>query len=81
MLILLPMVALFRLAKQSSAADGGDVIAGVLLAITALVMLVPARIQLWPAPWGLLFTGGHAVVWVVVLIFFLERAHQRRVTA
>jgi hypothetical protein len=80
-LVLLPMVALFRLAKQSPAADGSDVIAGVLFAVMALAMLAPARIQLWPAPWGPLFTVGRPAVWIVVLIFLLERTHRQRIQA
>jgi hypothetical protein len=78
LLILLPMVTLFRIAKRSPSADGGDVVAGVLLAFTILAMLAPARLRYAPWPWYLLFTGGHALVWVAVLIFLLDRARRER---
>ena len=74
-LILLPMLALFRVAKQSRAADGG-VVAGILLASTTLAMLAPARLLFSPQPWRLLFAAVHAIIWLAVLMFLLERAHR-----
>jgi hypothetical protein len=80
LLILLPMVALFRIAKREQTVAGGDVAAVVLLVITVLAMLLPARLLFLLPPWGLLFTGGHAIVWIVVLIFLLDRARRERST-
>jgi hypothetical protein len=77
-LILLPMVALFRIAKRAQPTAGGDVIAGVLLSITILVMLAPARLGFLPAPWDLLFKGGHAIVWIAVLVFLLDKARREK---
>ncbi len=74
LLILLPMVALFRIAKQSSAADDDAVLAGVLLAITTLAMMAPTRMWHSPPPWSWFFTAGHTIVWIVLLIFLVERA-------
>jgi hypothetical protein len=82
LLILLPMVALFRLAKHSqSQASGRDVVAGVLLAVTVVIMLVPHMLhrlaglhQLSP-PLNWLLTWGYAVVWLLILIFLLDVAH------
>ena len=78
LLILLPMIALFRIAKKGSSDNGSDIIAGILLAITLLSMLAPYRVQNLPSPWSLLFTGGHAIVWIVLLIFLLIRAWQEK---
>ena len=78
LLILLPMIALFRIAKKGSSDNGSDIMAGILLAITLLSMLAPYRVQNLPSPWSLLFTGGHAIVWIVVLIFLLIRAWQEK---
>ncbi|HZX14162.1 MAG TPA: hypothetical protein VFF49_07160 [Thermodesulfobacteriota bacterium] len=78
LLILLPMITLFRIAKQDSSADRSDVIAGVLFAITVLAMFTPYRVLYLPSPWSLLFTGGHAIVWIVVLIFLLYQAYQEK---
>ncbi len=43
-----------------------------------LTMLAPARLRYAPWPWYLLFTGGHALVWIAVLIFLLDRARRER---
>jgi hypothetical protein len=76
LLILLPMVALFRIAKRGTSTDGGAVAAGALLAVTVLTMLTPHRLEAYPPPWNVLYTGGHAVVWIVVLAFLLDRARR-----
>jgi hypothetical protein len=76
LLILLPMLALFRIAKRGASMDGGDMAAGVLLAVTVLAMVAPHSLQLYPPPWNLLYTGGHAVVWIVVLAFLLDCARR-----
>ena len=78
LLILLPMVALFRIAKQGPSADGSDVVAGALLAITMLAMLAPGGLYLFPSPWSMLYVAGQMVVWIVVLIFLLDRARRER---
>lgn len=78
LLILIPMIALFRIAKQEPSANGSGVIAGMLLALTVLAMLTPYRVQDLPSPWYLLFTGGHAVIWIFILIFLLYRAWGER---
>jgi hypothetical protein len=44
LLILLPMIALFRIAKRGPSVHGEDVVAGLLLAATTLIMLAPARL-------------------------------------
>jgi hypothetical protein len=74
LLMLLPMIALFRIAKRGEAADGSDVVAGVLLAVLVLVMLAPARLQFSSSPWLPLFVAGHVSVWLVVLVFLLRQA-------
>jgi hypothetical protein len=76
LLILLPMVALFRIAKRGTSTDGGAMPAGALLAVTMLEMLAPHRLLQYPPPWNVLYTGGHAVVWIVVLAFLLDRTRR-----
>jgi hypothetical protein len=78
LLVLLPMVALFRIAKRGEAADGSDVLAGVLLAVLVLVMLAPARLQFPSSPWLPLFAAGHVGVWLVVLLFLLRQARMEQ---
>jgi len=48
------MVALFRIAKQGSSGDGDDVVGGLLLAITVVLMMAPGGLYLFPRPWKML---------------------------
>ena len=45
---------------------------------SVLVMLAPASLRLLTPPWDLLFKGGHAVVWIAVLIFLLVQAQHEK---
>jgi hypothetical protein len=78
LLVLLPMVALFRIAKRGEAEGGSDLVAGVLLAVLVLAMLAPARLQFSSSPWLPLFVAGHVSVWLVVLLFLLRQARLNR---
>ena len=78
LLILLPMITLFRIAKKAQSNNGSDIMAGILLAITLLSMLAPYRVQNLPYPWYLLFTGGHAIIWVALMIFLIIKAWDER---
>jgi hypothetical protein len=73
-LMVLPMVALFRIAKRGGSANSSDVVAGVLLAMLVLAMLAPARLQFATSPWLPLFAAAHASVWGVVLLFLVRQA-------
>jgi hypothetical protein len=78
LLILLPRIVLFRIAKQRPSADGGDVVAGALLAITMLAMLALGGLYLFPSLWNMLYVAGQTIVWIVVLVFLLDRTcHER----
>ena len=80
LLILLPMVALFRIAK-TGASDGSDILAGVLLAITVLAMLAPGGLFLFPSPWNTIYLAGQVVVWFAVLFFLVDRAGREKYAA
>jgi hypothetical protein len=73
LLILLPMVALFRIAKEGPS-DGSDLLAGVLFAISVIVMLTPGGLYLFPSPWKTVYLTGQVVVWFAVLFFLLDQA-------
>lgn len=75
---LLPMVALFRIAKQGSSADGGDVMAGALPAITMLAILAPGGLYLFPPPWNMVYVAGQVFVWTLVLVFLLNWARREK---
>jgi len=78
LLILLPMITLFRIAKRGPSDDGSDVVAGVLLAITVLAMLAPARLRFGPWPWHLILTAGYVLVWGGILAFLLDYTRRAR---
>jgi hypothetical protein len=77
LLILLPMVALFRVAKRAPVVKEG-VIAGALFAITLLVMLAPGGLFLFPPPWNTLYMVGQIIVWIIGLIFLLALAQREK---
>jgi hypothetical protein len=77
-LILLPELALFRIAKQD-ASLGQRTVAGGLLALTALAMLFPARFldRLewdWAWEWIWLFAGIQTVLWLSLLAYLVHYA-------
>jgi len=78
LLVLLPIVALFRLAKGHPRGDGGDITAGLLLAITYAGLLAPGRPVLFGRVWHFLFGATQAAIWIVVLIFFLTLASREK---
>lgn len=78
LLILLPMIALFRTAKQGLSVHGEDVMAGLLLAAATLIMLAPARLLITPPPWDQLFKSVQVIVWMAILIFLLRRSWKER---
>jgi len=86
LLILLPMIALLRLAKQSPSPardpardlHGRDVKAGLLFALTWMTMLAPVDLLLrFPAS-ALLTHIWMGVLWITTLLFLLGQARQER---
>lgn len=78
LLILLPMVALFRIATQRAPVAAVDRLAGPLLAITVLTTLAPGGLYLLPMPWNELYVALQTITWVAVLIFLLNYARCER---
>ncbi len=78
LLILLPMIALFRIAKRGPSVNGEDVMAGLLLAATTLIMLAPARLLITPPPWDQLFKSVQVIIWMATLIFLLRQSWKER---
>jgi hypothetical protein len=79
LLILVPMIALFRIAKQRSARVGVDVVAGILLGITMIVMLAPGGLFLFPPPWSTRYVTAQIIIWIAGLLFLLKQAwHEKR---
>jgi hypothetical protein len=53
-------------------------VAGLVLAVTLVAMLAPARLRDFPQPWEFLYKGGHAAVWGASLIYLLDHARRIR---
>jgi hypothetical protein len=71
LLILLPMIALFRLTKRAELFTGSAVLAGALLGINLLTMLAPGGKYLFPPPWSRMYTAIQLLVWMMTLLFLL----------
>lgn len=69
LLILLPMITLFRIAKQRLSVNGSGVVASVLLAASWVAVLSPPRLLDFPPSWNWLFEAEQTVVWVAMLAF------------
>jgi hypothetical protein len=75
LLILFPMIALFRIAKERPTGVT-NVLAGALFGVTLLASLAPGGLYLFPRPWNMVYVTGQVVVWSTVLIYLLHRARR-----
>jgi hypothetical protein len=80
LVILVPMITLFRIAQRSDSPQTAT-IAGLLLAATWAGSMVPAGLFFAPPPLGVLFEVGQTVIWASVLIYLLAFARTARVAA
>jgi uncharacterized membrane protein YbaN (DUF454 family) len=71
LLLLVPAIALFRIAKQGTT-DGQKVWAGSLLAAMVLSTLPPGGLYLLPPPWNRVYVGAQVVVWLTACAFLLR---------
>ncbi|VEP16712.1 conserved membrane hypothetical protein [Hyella patelloides LEGE 07179] len=78
LVIILPMVTLFRLAKQTTMDRTARTLSGIVLAIATCSILVPDRLRLLNPPWDLLFKGGQVTVWFLMLGFLVFQAFVQR---
>lgn len=80
LLILLPMIALFRWIKQRADFDGYSLLAGALLGTTLAVTIAPGGMYLLPTPFKTLYIGLQTLVWIADLAFLLFIARHNRTT-
>jgi len=78
LLILLPMISLFRITKIESYSHNNHFIAGLLLAVTILTMLAPGGLYLLPQPWNMYYVMCQITVWLIVLLFLITMAGIKR---
>jgi hypothetical protein len=80
MVVLLPMITLFRLTKGMSRNSNRQQMlwSGIILAIALVSSWIPPRLRLLPAPWDALFKVGQTSVWMAMLMFLLYWAWRER---
>jgi hypothetical protein len=78
LLLLLPMIALFRIAKQETITSGAGVAAGVLLVATMLVVVAPGGLFLLPPPFDSWYVTAQVTVWIIGLVFLAVQARYRK---
>jgi hypothetical protein len=81
LLILFPIITLFRIAKSGPRADAHDVVATVLLSISSAALFIPGTLYRLPVPWGLPFRIGQTIVWVLILFFLLYHKESSSINA
>ena len=82
LLILIPMIALARVAHHDAQEPRIRVTAGGLLAATWAASLMPATVLALPRPWSSLMKGGLTALWAAVVLFLalLARREARLTT-
>jgi hypothetical protein len=73
-LILLPMVTLFRITRYGVENSDQSITAGVLFGLTLLSIMAPGGRYLFPNPWNLVYIFGQISVWLTVLSFLIIHA-------
>jgi hypothetical protein len=76
LLLVVPLVTLFRTARPSPAGTPGDPAAGILFAVTLLTLMAPGGLYLFPRPWNQAYVALQTVVWIALLLFLLSRARR-----
>jgi hypothetical protein len=76
-LILLPLIALLRIAYAPPTRGGFDVIAGIVGGMTAAMALAPGALFLLPPPWNGWSVAAQVVVWMAGLLVLLAATSRR----
>ncbi len=74
-IVVVALVALTRLMLLGQAKSRA-MLPTLLLGVTVLFMLLPARLGMAPAPWYLLFNESHTITWLAVLAYLMYEAHR-----
>ena len=68
LLIVVPLVALYRLARRSAPGDAGGKVAGALFIATLVFLLAPGGLYALPAPWNDVYRGVQIALWLAALV-------------
>jgi hypothetical protein len=78
LLIVIPMIALLRIAGKEISSQNSDIKAGLLLFLSWGGLLVPGTLYRLPPPWGVPFQTAQAVIWIAMLVFLVCHAERSR---
>lgn len=79
-LLIIPMIALFRLAVGGEPKEKKPKYAGALFVVLLLFSIAPGGLYLLPPPFNAIYVNVQLVIWLTVLIFLIHIAEiQRRV--
>lgn len=78
LLILLPMISLFRVAKSISSSESISLTAGTLLGACMLMMLAPGGHFLLPPPWISVYMTVLVSIWLIIFAFLVRLAWKDR---
>jgi len=70
-IMVLPMLSLFRIANQSPVSPRQSLMASSLLAISIVAIVIPASLLSFPTPWPHLFIALQVTVWITMMVFLL----------
>ncbi len=76
LLILVPMIALYRFAKQSAPDESKGKIAWILFFLTLLSMLAPGGLYLFPEPFRTSYLVVQVAIWAAGFVFLLSQARR-----
>jgi hypothetical protein len=79
-LIVLPMMTLFRIAKTSEWSERERRRARWLLGLSFPLMIAPGGLYLLPWPWNRVFVGVQSCVWFLILVFLATLTRGLKVT-
>lgn len=78
LLILLPMVALYRIARQDNSPQRHQVIAGILFVLSCIGLEIPGTLGRLEFPWNLPYDVGQSSIWIAGLIFLVNRSQKAK---
>lgn len=78
LLILIPMITIFRISRSSQLSRNESLAADLLLVISWLGLLSPGFFLQLPLPVGTLFRTGQTAIWISMLIFLLYYSYKAK---
>jgi len=78
LLVLLPLICLFRISQRNHNSDEIRVLSGLLIAISVPLIIAPGGLYLFPYPLNAIYSFSQSVFWIIVLIFLIYIAKREK---